>query len=324
MRYNPPETVLLKVDRHWHGTRLDKFVTSYLRWRSRTSMQEGIAEGQITLNGEQAKASTRVQAGDSVRIDPRPDLLPPFDPESVPIDILFEDPFLLAINKPPGLVVHATCSHLADNLINVLQHHYRGHEGPGGPVRPKLAHRIDGNTSGALLLTKQESVRAKVADQFARRTVKKGYHALIHGVPHQERFTVDAPIDKDPSAERIVKRAVVEGGQPSKTNFQVLANFGRFSLVACEPVTGRTHQIRVHLAWAGFPILCDDLYGRETALTRSDLLGRGNVDEVVLSRHALHSRTLAFTHPVEENSVELTAPYTKDLEEVLAVLRETG
>ncbi|MHC5040076.1 MAG: RluA family pseudouridine synthase [Planctomycetota bacterium] len=324
MRYNPPEPVVLRVDRRWHGSRFDKFVTAALRWRSRTAIQAGIRDGQITLNGRPVKSSTKVRRGDAVRIEPRPDLLPPFDPDSVTFDVLFEDPYLLVINKPPHLVVHPTCSHLTDNLIHVLNHRYRGIEGPLGPVVPRLAHRIDANTSGVLLLTKQENVRAPVARQFARRQVEKEYHAFVHGVPEKERFTSNAPIGMDPTKGNAIRRAVREEGLPSRTSFHILEVWDDTACISCVPLTGRTHQIRVHLMAAGHPILCDKIYGREEVLTRGDMGLMEAGTDVVLDRHALHSRRLSLTHPVEKTPLTFTAPYTDDLERTLSTLREAG
>jgi len=322
MRYNPPEPVLFRVDRHWRGSRIDRYVTEVLHWRSRTSIQESILDGQVTLNGRAVKPSAKVQPGDTVRIDPRPELLPPFDPESVRFETLYEDDVLLVINKPPHIVVHPTCSHLSDNLMRVMNHRYAGTEGPEGPVTPRLAHRIDANTSGALLLTKQESVRAPVARQFAKRKVHKEYHALVVGVPKAARFEVDAPIGRDPNGERTVKRAVRAGGLPSRTGFRILQAFGTHALVSCEPLTGRTHQIRVHLAHAGHPIAVDALYGEGSPLTRGDLGLPPGDGGVLLDRHALHSRVLRFRHPVDDSEIEVTAPYTEDFHTTLESLGE--
>jgi RluA family pseudouridine synthase len=170
------------------------------------------------------------------------------------------------------------------------------------------------------LLTKREEVRAAVARQFADRTVKKEYHALVHGVPEKERFEVDAPIDKEEGGDASMKRTVRPDGLPSKTEFRRLSSWGRWSLLSCEPLTGRTHQIRVHLAWAGFPILCDALYGRENFLTRKDLGAPGEEEAEALNRHALHARRLTIVHPVEDRELTFEAPYTKDVEGVLALL----
>ncbi len=324
MRYNPPEPETLRVDRRWDGARIDVFVTAVLNWRSRTSMQAGIADGQITLNGRAVKPSSRVRAGDRVRIEPRPDLLPPFDADAVTLDVLFEDDWLLAVNKPPHLVVHPTCSHLTDNLVHVLEQRYRGQEGPEGPVRPQLAHRIDGNTSGVLLLTKQESVRATVARQFAGRTVTKSYHAFVHGEPVRDAFEVDAPIGRDPGSANRMRRCVLETGLAALTRIRVLERGAGFARLSCLPHTGRTHQIRVHLAHAGFPILCDGLYGRGAVLRRGDLGLREDAEAVLMDRHALHSRRLVFRHPVDQREIALEAPYTEDLKGTLTAFRETG
>jgi len=289
-----------------------QWFTAVLNWRSRTSMQEGIAEGQITVNRRRAKASTRVKHGDTVEIAPRPDLLPPFDPSTVSYGVLYEDDYLLVIDKPPHLVVHPTCSHLTDNLITVLQARYKGAAGPMGPVVPRPAHRIDANTSGVLLLTKQEEVRAKVGRQFARRTVRKESHALAHGAPASREFRIDAPIGVDPSSGRRNKRIVAEGGLPSVTDFTVIADLGGCSLISARPLTGRTHQIRVHLAHAGHPILCDKFYGRESTIRRGG--------EAILDRHALHSSRLVFDHPVTGARMEVSAPHPPDMRRAMEVM----
>jgi 23S rRNA pseudouridine1911/1915/1917 synthase len=321
-RYNPPETVVLRVERNREGWRLDRFVTEALRWRSRTAVQESILDGQVTLNGRAAKPASRVRPGDAVSVSPRPDLLPPFDPDSVVFETLYEDPFLLAVNKPPHLVVHPVSTHLNDNLLTVLAHRYRNAEGPLGPVVPRLAHRIDANTSGVLLVTLQEAIRSKVARQFARRTVRKEYHALVRGEPALDAFEVDAPLGKQAEPGSRTRRAVRPDGLPSLTAVEVLEHFGGFSLVAARPHTGRTHQIRIHLAHAGHPILADALYGGGESFTAADAGRAGGEGEVLLDRHALHARRLAFTHPVTSEAMEVEAPYPADFAAALAALRE--
>jgi 23S rRNA pseudouridine1911/1915/1917 synthase len=314
--------VTLRVERNREGMRLDRFVTEALHWRSRTAVQESIADGQVTLNGRAAKPASRVWPGDAVVVAPRPDLLPPVDPDSVSYDVLFEDPFLLALNKPPHLVVHPVSTHLNDNLLSVLAHRYRGAEGPLGPVVPRLAHRIDANTSGVLLVTMQEAIRNKVARQFARRTVRKEYHALVRGEPERDEFEIDAPLGKEAEPGSRTRRSVRPDGLPSLTAVSVLERLGGFTLVSARPHTGRTHQIRLHLAHVGHPIVADLLYGGGESLTSAEAGRSGGEDAVLLDRHALHARRLAFTHPVSREAMAVEAPYPADFREALDALRE--
>lgn len=304
------------------GMRLDLFLSGKMAWRSRTSIRKAIESGRISVEGRPTKPATRLRTGDRVTVNPEPRDLPEFDPESVKVEVLYEDDAIAAFNKPPGIAVHPTGTYLNNSFMHVMVHRYSGCLLPcGDKVLPCLAHRIDRNTSGVLLISKDRRYRPGLQEQFSRGEVSKEYMALAHGSPGKDSFVVDLPIGyaQDPGIS--IKRGIrLETGAPAKTEFEVLERFGPFSLVLARPKTGRTHQIRVHLQAAGHPIAADMLYSDSGTVTRGDL-APGQGDEAVLSRHALHARRLEITHPATGRRIAFVAPDPPDMAEALSILR---
>ncbi len=302
------EDVTLRVDPGNDGLRLDKFIRSKLPWRSRASVQRAIATGRVLVDGTPGRVNRRVHPGQEVRV-----VVPP-PPEGmirhheIEIDVLYEDRWLLAINKQPGIIVHPVGKHLYNTVINVLHHRYRRPGDPENDVVPNLIHRIDKDTSGLLLVAKDETVRAAMAMQFERKEVRKEYLALVAGEVERDAGVIDRPLAKDPRSNMKTKMAVVEGGLSSSTAYSVEERFSGFTLLRLAPRTGRTHQIRVHCASIGHPLLSDSLYG-------------GGAGDGVIDRHALHAERATFSHPKSGAATTIAAPLAPDFVRAIETLR---
>ncbi len=306
----------LRVEQPQVGLRLDQFLALRVRWRSRSQLQALIDEGSVSVNDAQRKASTRLAVGDRVVII-IPEPQDHVDPGEIPISVLFEDENLIAIDKQPGIVVHPTSGHTLNNVLSALHARYRNPGNPDLDRVPHICHRIDQETSGVLLFAFCEKLKADIGMQFERRTPRKEYLSIVHGSLSEAEGTIDAPIlHRRVGWPRLV---VDDEGQPSQTSWRVEEDFGVCSLVRWFPKTGRTHQIRVHAAHMGHPLLCDDTYGGTRPITREDL-GRGGAD-LVLERVALHSTRLEIRHPLTGEQAVFESPLPADLASVVAVLR---
>ena len=288
------------------GERLDKFVADALPDLSRSTVQRLIKEGEVLVGGKAAKPSYKVEPGDEVRVNippPAPSELSPA-PE-IPLDIVYQDPDLLVLNKPAGLVVHPAHGHTDDTLVNALLAHVPDIVGVGGVQRPGIVHRLDRDTSGLLLVAKHDQAQLALQAQFKERTVRKIYLALLEGQLTTPRGRIDAPIGRDPRDRK--RMAVVSDGRPAQTDFVVLEALAETTLVEADLLTGRTHQIRVHFASLGHPIVGDAIYGRKKLRFGA-------------TRQALHAYRLAFNLPSTGERVEFTAPLPADLRALLLSL----
>ena len=314
-----PDRLRVPVSPEQEGRRLDHFLREILFWRSRTSIQRLIEKGAVLVGeGRKARPSLKVRAGEVVTI-----LLPPRPPgeistEPLPeVPVLFEDAYLLAVDKPPGLAVHPSGRRVEGTLIGILHARYPGDPGGDGPL-PRLCHRLDKETSGVLLVTKDERARHLLGKQFEERRVKKTYLALVEGVPDRKEGIIDLPLAPDPrSPVRLKMEARRDGrGQSALTRFRVLESRGRFSLLEVRPATGRQHQIRVHLAAMGHPVVGDKIYGPDENLFLHALEGGltpEDMEKLVLPRHALHAWKLKFHHPLKMEEMEIVAPLPADM-----------
>ncbi len=301
------------------GMRIDLFLARALPDFSRTALRQAIAAGKVTVDGRTIKGAFRLRGGHVVAVEPMQRKLGGPQPESIQLDVLFEDEHLIVVNKPPGMVVHPARGHWSGTLASALVHHCQVLSAVGGPSRPGIVHRLDRDTSGVIVAAKSDLAHLRLAEQFEQRTVRKTYVALVRGFNDRDRDRVDLPIGKHPyHREKMAIRADHVTSRPAITDFVVTQRFGRFALLEIHPKTGRTHQIRVHLAHYGAPVLADRLYAGHASVTARDLGGTG--EEIVLERQALHSLRLEFLHPATHAPLLLEAPLPADMTRAVEIL----
>jgi len=308
----------LVPDDEAEGQRLDTWLARRLPSLSRSRIQALIDEGHVLLDGARARPSARLRAGQAVRVHvPAPVPAEP-QPEDIPIAVVHEDAHLVVVNKPAGLVVHPGAGTSRGTLVNALLRHVRDLSGVGGVLRPGIVHRLDRGTSGLLVVAKDDETHRSLVRQFAGRTVEKEYLALVLGVPARAAGEVDAPIGRDPvHRQKMSVRA--PRGREARTSWRVEERFDGAALLRVRIHTGRTHQIRVHLASIGHPVAGDAVYGG----TRTPSSRRAAAREALqsLERPALHAARLSFAHPASGERLTFEAPLPPDLEAVLARLR---
>jgi len=306
------------VDALEAGMRLDALLRTHYPWKSRTHYQRIVARGDVLLDDRPSKASVRVKRGMRVVVRLPVDPEAPDQETDDDLVFLYEDDALAAIDKPSGMTVHPTGRIRHGTLINKLHARYRSEE-RGADVVPRLAHRLDQDTSGVVLIVKNRRVDALVTKQFTRREVEKTYLALVHGVPAAEEGEVDAPMKRDPHGGTHLHMHVHPEGQVARSRWRVLRAFRHHALLALSPRTGRQHQLRVHMAHIGYPILCDHLYGDVRPLMRP-----GAPQAVLLERLALHAHRLQLDHPLTGEALDFTSPLPADLQYAVDVLGEEG
>ena len=295
------------------GTRLDRFLETLLEGLSRSRIKALIEEGRVKIQGEKAKkGGQRVRTGDVVEVTIPPPKTLELVPVEMQLDILYEDEHLLVLDKPAGLVVHPAPGHQNDTLVNALLAHCKDLKGIGGAERPGIVHRLDKDTSGVLVIAKDEETHRGLVEQFKQREVEKVYLALIYGTPHPSKGTIRAPIGRHPIHRK--KMAVVEKGREALTCYRVLASGKGISLVEVKIETGRTHQIRVHMHHIGHPVVGDPVYKGKSFRHLSPSL-----KETIkaLGRQALHHHRMRFTHPVTGEEMTFVSPLPKDMLNVL-------
>lgn len=306
MSYYEPLTY--NVPAHEEGMELRTILTRRLFLSRKLLSRLKLTEQGITVNGQRRYINYKVQAGDVVEIrmeeETSEDILPQAD---IPVDVLYEDDHLLVVNKPAGLIVHPTTGHWANTLANGIVHMWQQR---GLRIRFRPIHRLDKETSGVLAVAKNPYIHQNVSEQMKAGTVEKEYTALVHGLVERESGTVDEPIDRNPESPHY--RIVTPAGYPSVTHYRVLERLPAATLLSIRLETGRTHQIRVHMAYLGHPLLGDGMYGDPS-------LDAG----LPLSRQALHAHMLAFRHPVSGERTAFTAPLPGDLTDVLSYIRRT-
>lgn len=306
------------------GWRLDLYLTHYFPKYSRTLIRKAIQSGCVTVDAQGGKPAYRLKPGQVVtfRLPEIPREAP--QPEEIPLDILYEDDYLVVINKPPDMVVHPSRGHWSGTLVGALAWHFAGKLSTiRGPARPGIVHRLDRDTSGAILVAKNDIVHAKLAAQFETRKIQKEYLAVCMGTPDLDRDLIDLPIGFHPKQrEKMMISRTDPNAKPSQTFYEVSERFRGFSLIRAIPQTGRTHQIRLHLTQIGCPIVCDRLYGRQSQLTKGELSGNLADNDVLIARQALHAHRLRFEHPESGETLEVTAPIPDDMETLLVALRD--
>ena len=314
--------------------RLDQYITDRAPFLSRSQAQRLIDAGAVTVNGAARKASTTLRRGDTVEITLPPVAPERIDPEELPLSVLYEDERLIVLNKQPGVIVHPARSHRTGTLLNGLAWHFKHASAVGGGLsplgaddaRPGVVHRLDRDTTGVIVFAKDEETHWRLGRQFEIRRVEKRYIALVSGVPDPPAGVIDLPLGPHPSrAKGHREKHVVRHdtfGKPSVTLYRTLERFDGFALLELELRTGRTHQIRVHLAHEGWPIVGDDMYGGPM-LTHADLAPHLTPrDTVIMNRQALHAALLGFTHPATGERVFFTAPAPADFIHTIRLLRQ--
>jgi 23S rRNA pseudouridine1911/1915/1917 synthase len=288
------------------GQRLDQAVAAQLSQLSRAQVQRLIKAGAVTVNGRTSKPSYLVAVGDQIVVRLPEEAETAVLPEPVPLDILYEDEHLLVVDKPAGMVVHPAYGHSSGTLVNALLAHAPQVANVGGLERAGVVHRLDRDTSGLLLVAKDEETRVGLQRQFKRRQIAKSYLALVEGRVTPREGVIEAPVGRDKRQRK--RMAVVRSGREATTTYRVIEAFADHTLLEVRPHTGRTHQVRVHLAWLGYPLVGDEVYG----LRRQRLLQ---------GRHFLHAWRIAFTHPITGERMSFEAPLPRELDAVLARLR---
>jgi 23S rRNA pseudouridine1911/1915/1917 synthase len=288
------------------GDRIDKVISTLDEEWSRTQVQQWIKDGNVLVNGQKIKTNYKCSINDEIEISiPDPELLDVI-PEEMNLDIYFEDRDVLVVNKPSGMVVHPAPGHLTGTLVNGLMAHCKDLSGINGVLRPGIVHRIDKDTSGLLMVAKNDMAHEKLVNQLVEKTVTRKYRAIVHGVIPHDFGTIDAPLGRDIRDRQSM--TVVDNGKHAVTHFHVIERFKDFTFVECQLETGRTHQIRVHMKYIGYPLAGDPKYGPKKTL---DINGQ-----------ALHAGILGFNHPRTNEYLEFEAPLPEEFEEVLEQLRK--
>ena len=320
---SPDEPVELVVDEAFDGVRLDVFLAQKFPDYSRVHLRKVVNANAVQVNGRRAKAAHKLRTGEciSIVLPELPKKAP--QAEDIPLEILYEDEWLAAINKRAGMVVHPAKGHWKGTLTSALQFHFDKLSGAGGPTRPGIVHRLDRDTSGVLVVAKTDQAHFALADQFEERSTEKEYFAITAGVPDRDRDIIDLPIGIHPyQREKMAIRRDHPTSRPAQTFYEVSERFGGYAALRIVPKTGRTHQIRVHLAHIGCPVLCDKLYGGRATLARGEITRDPDDGEIVLSRQALHAGRLALLHPVTRAQLEFIAPLPADMTTALDLLRQ--
>jgi 23S rRNA pseudouridine1911/1915/1917 synthase len=297
------------------GARLDAYLAAQITGWSRARLQRLIESGDVLVNSKLAKASYKVAAKDEIEVELAPAPASNFTPENIPLEIVFEDDYVIVINKPAGLVVHPAAGIQSGTLANALAYHFQRLSNAGS-IRPGIVHRLDKDTSGLLVAAKTESSHENLSDQFRAREVFKSYIALVYGVVKQESGRIEQPIARDPRNR--TRMAIVAGGRGALSLYKVRRSYDSFTLLDVELKTGRTHQIRVHLSWFKHPVVGDELYGGGRDNNVQDVQLRARIRK--LKRQFLHAEQLSFQHPQTGEQMRFVAPLPPELTDLLETL----
>jgi 23S rRNA pseudouridine1911/1915/1917 synthase len=293
------------------GERLDKLLADLFPEQSRAQWQRHIKEGTVRLNGRSVKASYRIEGDEQLTANLLPIQETDLQAEAIPLDIRYEDEDMIVVNKAAGMVVHPAAGHDRGTLVNAILAHCPDIEGISGERRPGIVHRLDKETSGLMVVAKNERALRHLQNQFRRRTVHKQYMALVEGQIQPSEALVDAPIGRDPRQRK--RMAVIPPNssataREAQTHYRAQQYFDEYTLVACQPHTGRTHQIRVHMAFIGFPLVGDKVYGRRR-------------QALPLKRHFLHAAELGLKRPSDDQPLLLHAELPEDLRQIIELIQ---
>ena len=303
---------LIQASAEHSGIRIDRFLSEQLPEHSRSYIQKLIKDGQVSIDGKAVKSNYKIAGTEEISLLIPDQVLPDILPEDIPLDILYEDQDLIVVNKPKGMVVHPAAGHYSGTLVNALMYHCKDDlSGINGVMRPGIVHRIDRNTTGSLLVCKNDFAHNAIAEQLKVHSITRKYRAIVHGNLKNDQGTVDAPIGRHP-IER--KKMAIEprNGRDAITHYRVLERFGNYTYIECQLETGRTHQIRVHMSSIHHPIVGDDVYG-PAKCPFSGLQGQ-----------TLHAQVLGFIHPRTGEYMEFSAPLPEYFENLLTKLRSAS
>ncbi len=317
------QRVRLRIRRKLPGRRLDKYLHGRFPHLSRTALQRLIKQGAITVNGQPTKASYEMCGGDLVElVIPEPEPMEVI-PQQMPLDILYEDDDLIAVNKDAGVVCHPAHGHQTGTLVNGLAYYASSLSHGSDAFRPGIVHRLDKNTTGVILVAKTDEAHWRLALQFERRTVQKTYLAVVDGVLQLDGDVIDAPIGVHPVVREkfavMVKENKIDIAKNAVTSYEVAERFSGFTLVKLFPKTGRTHQLRVHMSHIRHPIVGDTMYGGKL-VSELDLSGSGDATPI-LRHQALHAWRIQFKHPIREEPMEIEAPFAGPFKRLVSLLR---
>jgi 23S rRNA pseudouridine1911/1915/1917 synthase len=288
------------------GKRLDLFLSENLEGMSRSYIQGIIEKEAISINGKQKKSNYKMKLNDEISIDIPSPIELQVEPENIPINIVYEDSDVIVVNKPQDMVVHPAPGNYNGTLVNALLYHCKDLSGINGVIRPGIVHRIDKDTTGILVIAKNDNAHNKLAHQLKDHTMTRTYYALVEGNVKSDEGTIDAPIGRHPSDR--IKMTVIKDGREAVTHYKVLERFGEYTLIQCNLETGRTHQIRVHMAHIGHPLVGDNVYGRKKQ--KFKVLGQ-----------VLHAKKLGFIHPTTEEYIEFNSDLPQYFQDLLIKLR---
>ncbi|MGI6002016.1 MAG: RluA family pseudouridine synthase [Lachnospiraceae bacterium] len=292
------------IDDEEAGERIDKYLASLLPDYSRSYIQKMIADGNVQADGRSLKANYRIRTGDHLTVAAADPVIPEIVPENIPLDILYEDSDILVVNKPRGMVVHPAPGHYSGTLVNAVMYHCRDDLSTiNGVLRPGIVHRIDKDTTGVLVVCKNDIAHRKIAEQLSVHSITRRYRALVYNNIKEDTGTVDAPIGRMPN-DRKKMGINYKNGRNAVTHYRVLERFGRYTYIECQLETGRTHQIRVHMTSIGHPLIGDTVYGPSK-------------DPFHLGGQALHAMVLGFIHPTSGEYVEFQAPLPEYFQKLL-------
>ncbi|MBE6070736.1 MAG: RluA family pseudouridine synthase [Clostridium butyricum] len=301
------EKTLLTVDEKNEGARIDKYLSDILEEKSRSFIQGLIEKGKITVNNKIPKSNYKVKAFDNIELElPEPETLR-VEAEDIPVDILYEDKDIIVVNKEQGMVVHPAPGNYNGTLVNALLFHCDDLSSINGVIRPGIVHRIDKDTSGVLVVAKNDEAHNKLSKQLKDHSMKREYYALIEGRLKNDRGTIDKPIGRN-KKDRL-KMGIVEDGRHAVTHYEVLERYNGYTLIKCILETGRTHQIRVHMSSIGFPLVGDPLYGFKKQRFK-------------LNGQMLHAKSLGFIHPTSNEYIEFNSDLPEYFQKIIKKLRD--
>lgn len=300
--------IVMEITPEMEGERIDKCISNYLESLSRSYIQKIIKDGKAYVNDAVVKANYKVKVDDKVQFEIPDCEEPDIPPQDIPLDILYEDKDILIVNKPKDMVVHPAPGHYEGTLVNAIMFHCKDElSGINGVLRPGIVHRIDKDTTGSIIICKNDEAHRKIAQQLKEHSITRKYRAIVYGRIMEEEGTVNAPIGRHPTDRK--KMAINEkNGKPAVTHYKVLERVDKYTYIECQLETGRTHQIRVHMTSIGHPLLGDEVYGNAKCPFK-------------LEGQTLHAMTIGFIHPTTGEYVEYEAPLPEYFEHLLQILR---